>query len=160
MKTFFGKLLIVAVLSILWGGCSTPVPVRVEGRAMLPAFNDGDKVIMMENPRVIARGDVIMFPYPMDETRFHFKRVVALPGEKIEIREGKAIINGLPIEEPYLDQTYNQEPRNYPELTVAPDTYFVMGDNRDNSSDSRAWGTVRKDLITGKYLTTYSKSEK
>jgi signal peptidase I len=160
MKHSADNIFIICIVAVLLISCAVPVPVRVEGTAMLPAFKDGDKIIMAEGSGEIARGDVIMFHYPMDETRLHFKRVIALPGERIEIREGKTMINGLPIEEPYLDQTYNQQPRNFPEVTIAADNYFVMGDNRDNSSDSRSWGTVRKELVTGKYFTTYSKSEK
>jgi signal peptidase I len=126
---------------------------------MRPTFNDGDRILMTP-PGEILRGDVIMFSYPKDETRFYIKRVIGLPGEKIEIRDGKTFINGLPIEEPYLDQSYNMQPGNYPEVTIAGGNYFVMGDNRDNSSDSRSWGTVKSELITGKYRATYAKAEK
>jgi signal peptidase I len=158
-KIFAICLAIVPVLGAL-AACAAPTPVRIEGSAMRPAFKDGDKVIMNKPPGEIGRGDVIMFLYPEDHSRMYIKRVIGLPGEKIEIKSGRIYINGAPLDEPYLDPEYNSENVEFPEETIPEGHYFVMGDNRDNSSDSRAWGTVPKELITGKYSFTYSAANK
>ena len=135
-------------------------PVRLEGTAMLPTFHDGDKVLMEKNVGKLKRGDVIMFLYPKDKTKSYFKRVIGLPGETVEIRAGKIFINGQILEESYLDEEHNQAKPTFPPRKIEEYQYFVMGDNRDNSSDSRYWGTVDEKLITGKYYMTYSKAEK
>jgi len=126
---------------------------------MMPAFNDGDKVLMDKNIGELKRGDVITFLYPKDRTKWYLKRIIGLPGETVEIREGKVYINGQVLDEPYVDETFNQMKANFPPKKVAEYNYFVMGDNRDNSSDSRYWGTVDKDLIKGKYYMIYSKAK-
>jgi signal peptidase I len=154
-KVFAICLAIVSVLGVLAAACVVPTPVRVEGSAMKPAFNDGDKVIMNQPPGEIARGDVIMFRFPKDQTRFYIKRVIALPGEKIKIKDGTIYINGAPLDEPYVDPEYNHTKADFAEETVTGGHYFTMGDNRDNSSDSRSWGTVSRELITGKYYMKY-----
>lgn len=152
---------------LIWGVVSTvflfsacsPKPVLVEGKAMLPNFRNGDRVMMDKNVSELNRGDVITFLYPKDRTKWYFKRIIGLPGETIEIREGKVYINGEVLEEPYIDESYNQAKANFPPRKVPEYQYFVMGDNRDNSSDSRYWGTVDKELIQGKYYMTYYKAE-
>lgn len=151
--------MVLPAVAVLIAACAMPVPVRVEGTDMRPTLDGGDKVIM-NPPGEIVRGDIIMFRSPKDESRFYIKRVVALPGEKIEIKDGRTFINGVPLDEPYLDQEYNSVNGRLAESTVPAGEYFVMGDNRNNSSDSRAWGTVKLGLITGKYYTTYSTAKK
>ncbi|MDQ6788149.1 MAG: signal peptidase I [Acidobacteriota bacterium] len=136
------------------------MPVLVEGKAMMPAFNKGDRVLMDKNVGELKRGDVVTFLYPKDRSKWYFNRVIGLPGETVEIREGKTYIDGQILEESYLDDSYNQSKATFPPRKVPEHQYFVMGDNRDNSSDSRYWGTVDKELITGKYYMTYSKAEK
>jgi signal peptidase I len=137
----------------------TPQPLRVEGVAMMPAFNDGDKLLMDRNFGELKRGDVIIFLYPKDRTKSYIKRIIGLPGETVEIREGKVYINDQILEEPYIDKIYDQGQANFPPRRVPEYQYFVMGDNRDNSSDSRYWGTVDQELIKGKYYMTYSKAK-
>jgi signal peptidase I len=146
---------LLAIGTALLGACAVPVPVKVEGLAMRPAFNDGDRVLMTQPPGKIVRGDVIMFLYPKDQSRVYIKRVIGLPGDKIAIMDGRVYINGDPYEEAYIDPEYNHSKAKLAEETVPADHYFVMGDNRDNSSDSRSWGTVRTELITGKYYMKY-----
>ena len=148
----FGVVLIACFLT----ACS-PLPVRVEGVAMLPSFNDGDRVLMDKNFGELKRGEIIAFLYPKDRSKWYFKRIIGLPGETVEIEEGKVFINGQMLDEPYVDAGHNQYKANFPPKKVPEYQYFVMGDNRDNSSDSRYWGTVDKELITGKYYMTYFK---
>ena len=124
---------------------------------MKPAFNNGDKILIDKNLNELKRGDVIAFLYPKDRSKWYIKRIVGLPGETIEIREGKVFINGQVMDEPYVEESYNQAKATFPSRKVPQYQYFVMGDNRDNSSDSRYWGTVDKELIKGKYYMTYSK---
>jgi signal peptidase I len=116
----------------------------------------------------IKRGDVMVFKYPEEPDRDFIKRVIGLPGETIEIREKKVYINGKPLDEPYVH--FLQQPSSQSELsevtsfdvrerygpvTVPADQYFMMGDNRDNSQDSRYWGFLSRDLVKGRALVIY-----
>jgi signal peptidase I len=113
-----------------------------------------------------ARGDIIVFKYPQDEKRDFIKRIVAGPGEQVAIRGQQVIVNGRPLAEPYVKRAPPSVPAagaptycGYAygcEPTVVPsDSYFVMGDNRDNSQDSRYWGFVKRDKIKGKAFLIY-----
>jgi signal peptidase I len=109
------------------------------------------------------RGDIVVFKYPYDETRDFIKRIIAVGGDTIQVRDNRVVLNGRPIEESYVrpgsltgppsgqcSYQYGCEP-----LTVPPGSYFVMGDNRDNSQDSRYWGFVRREKIRGKAFVIY-----
>jgi signal peptidase I len=98
------------------------------------------------------RGDVVVFEYPQDPSRDFIKRVVALPGEQVEIRQGRVYVDGIALEEPYLMDApaYNLSPIEVPESTV-----FVLGDNRNNSSDSHVWGVLPVDNIIGEAWICY-----
>ena len=135
-------------------------PVVVEGTAMKPAFNNGDRIFVDKNLGELKRGDVITSLYPKDKSKSNFKRIVGLPSETIEIREGIVYVDGQILDEPYINESYNQSKATFPPRKVPEYQYFVMGDNRDNSSDSRYWGTFDEKLIQGKYYMTYSKAEK
>jgi signal peptidase I len=130
-------------------------PVKVEGTAMAPALNDGDRIIIDRNPPKLERGDIVIFLYPESPTRSYLKRIVGLPNETIDIREGKVFINGEPLLEPYINPELDQSRRNLAPVTLAADSYFVIGDNRDNSSDSRIWGPLKRSFIYGKYTRKY-----
>ena len=145
-----------ALIASLFSACSLQ-PVLVEGRAMMPAFNNGDRILMNKNLGELKRGEVIWFLYPKDRSKSYFKRIVSLPGETVEIRTGKVYIDGQVLDEPYVNELYNQAKATFPLQKVPEYQYFVMGDNRDNSSDSRSWGMVDQDLINGKYFMTYVK---
>jgi signal peptidase I len=108
-------------------------------------------------------GDIIVFKYPNDETRDFIKRIVAVGGDTIQVRDNRVLLNGRPLDEPYVkpgsftpassgtcSYAYACEP-----LTVPAGSYFVMGDNRDNSQDSRYWGFVRREKIRGKAFLIY-----
>lgn len=165
-KLFRDIILIVAVFILL--GVFVAQPVVVEGISMLPQLHDGErllvnKLIYYKIKSVswghIQRGDIVVFWYPDDPEKSYVKRVIGLPGETVEVRKGKVFINGTRLDENYLDEPYN---KNLPNLTpqkVRDHHYFVMGDNRDNSSDSRAWGLVPEKYIYGKAFFRYWRLE-
>jgi signal peptidase I len=116
----------------------------------------------------IRRGDVIVFKYPEEPDRDFIKRVIGLPGETLELKQKKVYINGVPLDEPYVhfleppssstglhEETSLDVRERYGPVTVPPDQYFMMGDNRDNSQDSRYWGFLRRDYVKGKALIIY-----
>jgi signal peptidase I len=134
-------------------------PVKVEGTSMLPRLHDGERIFV--NKLIyyglpdIERGDIIVFWYPKDPTKSYIKRVIGLPGETVQIRAGRIFVNGKELKEPYLDPTLDAAPEDKPPTYIEPHFYFVMGDNRDNSSDSRSWGLVPEKYIYGKALFRY-----
>ncbi|MEW6128897.1 MAG: signal peptidase I [Acidobacteriota bacterium] len=134
-------------------------PVRNEGTGMLPTIRNGDKILLRKSVATLNRGDIVVLHYPPNPSQSFIKRIVGLPNETLSIdANGKLIINGSPVDEPYISPDFYQHPRKTPELKIPPDHYFVMGDNRDASNDSRQFGTVPKKLIYGKYLLTYQKA--
>jgi signal peptidase I len=129
-----------------------PTPLAI-GRAVLPV-------------RAPRRGDVVVFKYPDEPDRDFIKRIIGLPGETIELRNKKVYINGQPIDEPYVhflsppssdyqEVTSFDVRERYGPVTVPPNQYFVMGDNRDNSQDSRYWGFLPRGYIKGKAALIY-----
>jgi signal peptidase I len=116
----------------------------------------------------IKRGNVIVFKYPVEPDRDFIKRVIGLPGETVELKDKKVYINGKPLEEPYVhflqppsgqsafhEETGYDVRERYGPVTVPQNQYFVMGDNRDNSQDSRYWGFLPRDYVKGKALLIY-----
>ena len=116
----------------------------------------------------IKRGDVIVFKYPEEPDRDYIKRVIGLPGETVELRAKKIYINGVALDEPYVhfleppstetdvhEVTSIDVRERYGPVTVPPNQFFVMGDNRDNSQDSRYWGFLQRDYVKGKALLIY-----
>ena len=99
-----------------------------------------------------ARGEVIVFNYPLDPKKDFVKRVVGLPGETVEVRDGTVYVNGEALSEPYLSRRDDSDAR---EVTLGDKDYYVIGDNRRNSNDSRAWGPVLEDHIVGKVWLIY-----
>jgi signal peptidase I len=132
-------------------------PVRVEGTSMLPNLEDQDRLFINKFAfRVgeIQRGDVVVFKYPRDETKNYIKRVIALPGDRVLIEHGLVIVNGKPLAEPYVPARFEDD-RSQPELRIPANEYFVLGDHRNISSDSREFGPVERDLIYGKAAFVY-----
>jgi len=155
---------LVLVLPILYVGIFVFVvqPLKVDGAAMSPTLNSGDRVFIWKRFSSIKRGDIVVLLYPEDRSKSFIERVVGLPGEAIDMdAAGRITINGRLIEEPYLQSDRNQTAlarwRYVREAfkQVGPDSYFVMGDNRDASNDSRSWGLVPKALIYGKFMARY-----
>jgi signal peptidase I len=131
-------------------------PVKVEGTAMMPTFYSGDKVFLGKLYNEINRGDIAIFWFPDDPSQSFMKRVIGLPGETIRMNQsGQLFIDGQPVEEPYLSPERNRAPRVIPETYIKPHHYFVMGDNRDASNDSRSWGLVPEKYIYGKFWWRY-----
>ena len=127
---------------------------------MMPSINKGDKIFVDQNVGELKRGEIITFLYPKDRSQWFVERIIGLPNETVEIRAGKVYIDDQLLEEPYLDENNNRLKQSFAPKKVPENSYFVLGDNRDNSSDSRYWGTVDRELITGKYYMTYSEAEK
>lgn len=157
MRSIFPLPLLVVLCVGLLSTCARPV--RVDGIAMSPTLNDGDRVIITQDIEKIERGDIIEFKYPEDQDKRYLKRVIGLPGETVEIKEGLVLVNDQLLKEEYVDAERNRMGSSFPKITVTPNEYYVLGDNRDNSSDSRYWGTVEKSLIVGKYHSTYASAE-
>jgi signal peptidase I len=158
-KNSFLELLRFAVITIL-----IVIPIRmfiaqpfiVNGESMVPTFNNGDYLIIDEvsyrnqNPE---RGEVIVFRFPGNERRFLIKRVIGLPGEEVRINGDTISITKndgtiLTLDEDYIYERFS----SYGSWDLADDEYFVMGDNRNASSDSRSWGVLTRDNIVGKTL--------
>ena len=130
-------------------------PVRIEGQAMSPALNAGDKVFMWKQFDELQRGDIVAHRYPLDTTKSYVKRIVGLPGETVEVRDGRVYINSKALDEPYMPaDSFSVD--NVEVMIVPADHYYVLGDNRRNSSDSRLWGTVARELVYGKFWYRYA----
>jgi signal peptidase I len=132
-------------------------PVRVEGTSMLPNLEDQDRLFINKfafHLGPIHRGDVVVFRYPRDETKNYIKRVIGLPGDLVRIDHGRVYVNGRLLPEPYVPARFADD-RSQPQMRIPPDEYFVMGDHRSISSDSRDFGPVDRDLIYGKAAFVY-----
>jgi signal peptidase I len=132
-------------------------PVRVEGTSMLPMLEDQDRLFinkMAYRVGAIQRGDVVVFLYPHDRQKSYIKRVIALPGDSLRIDRGRVYVNGKLLKEKYVPPRFEDD-RSLPEETIPGHEYFVMGDHRSISSDSRDFGPVDRDLIYGKAAFVY-----
>jgi len=132
-------------------------PVKVEGTSMAPLLSDQERIFINKfvyRFEPIERGDVVVFWYPLDRSKSFIKRVVALPGETVELRAGRLFVGGRELIEPYVPTNY-LDGASYPPMTVPPDNFFVMGDHRDSSNDSRVFGPVARQFIYGKAVFAY-----
>jgi len=132
-------------------------PVKVEGTSMQPVLMDQERIFVnrfIYQFADISHGDVVVFRYPRDVNKSFIKRVLAVPGDEIEIRAGMIYLNGRRIDEPYVTPEFLDK-RSYPRTIVPPGRYFVLGDHRNSSNDSRNWGFVEKRLIYGKAFFCY-----
>ncbi|MDQ3799688.1 MAG: signal peptidase I [Acidobacteriota bacterium] len=158
---------IVLVLTVfILLGVFVAQPVVVEGTSMLPQLHDGERLLVnklvyykIQNVSWghIERGDIVVFWYPKEPDKSYVKRIIGLPGEMVEVRNGVVYINGEQMREPYLSAEHNQTLGSFPPKKVDEHYYFVMGDNRDNSSDSRYWGLVPEKYVYGKAFFRYWK---
>jgi signal peptidase I len=132
-------------------------PVRVEGTSMLPRLEDRDRLFINKFVYHIAsieRGDVVVFRYPRDPEKSYIKRVIALPGDTLRVDRGHVYVNGNLLREPYVPPEYRDN-RSLAEMVIPADSYFMMGDHRSISSDSRDFGPVDRSLIYGKAVFVY-----
>jgi signal peptidase I len=153
-------LLVVAAALLILGARSLGLSpgsrtVRVIGSAMAPTVQDGDYLLVWPYGTAgPAAGDIILMRDPYDPSREFITRIVAGPGQTIEIRDANVIVDGRPLSEPYLDQepwvTSADWPRAGSAVTLGPDEYFVLGDNRNHSTDSRVFGPIHRGELWGR----------
>jgi signal peptidase I len=132
-------------------------PVKVEGTSMLPRLVDQERIFVnrfIYRFADIHRGDIVVFWYPRDQNKSFIKRVVAVAGDDVEIRYGAVFVNGERMNEPYLKAEFRDHD-SYRRATVPDGHYFVLGDHRNSSNDSRNWGFVPRELIYGKAIFRY-----
>jgi signal peptidase I len=132
-------------------------PVRVQGTSMMPRLENRDRLFINKfiyHFSAIKRGDVVVFHYPRDPEKSYIKRVIALPGDHIQIIDGRVWLNGKLLREPYVPPRYRDD-RSMAIMTVPPRSYFVMGDHRSISDDSRDFGPVRRSFIYGRAVFVY-----
>jgi len=132
-------------------------PVQVEGTSMMPRLENHERIFInkfLYRFRSVERGDVVVFRYPLDTSKSYIKRVIGLPGDEVTIRDGHVLVNGQPLREPYVPSSYLDD-QSYPPVHVEPNHYFVLGDHRSSSNDSREWGTVDQEYIYGKAVFVY-----
>lgn len=161
---FFDSLVVAVVIAMIIKGLLLQT-YTIPSESMYPTLKVGDFLILnrlaytFSSPEV---GDVVVFEYPLEPQKDFIKRVVGTPGDKVKLVDKVLYVNGVAIEEPYK-QVNGMEPLdsvvtakdNFTEFTVPEGQYFMMGDNRDNSYDSRFWGFVGEDKIRGKALMIY-----
>lgn len=129
-------------------------PVKVEGTSMMPSLFDQERLFINQfsykfGLGEIKRGDTVVFWYPEDTTKSYIKRVIGLPGDTVAVEDGIVVVNGEKLVENYVPPDYRDD-RPYPLTVVPPHDYFVLGDHRTSSNDSRAWGFVPRNYIYGK----------
>jgi signal peptidase I len=134
-------------------------PVKVEGTSMMPALTDQERIFINKftyrfGIGSIERGDLVVFWFPLDPTKSYIKRVVGLPGDRVAIDNGTVLVNGQRLEEDYVPHEYRDQ-GSHQGMTVPHDSYFVLGDHRTSSNDSRAWGPVERKFIYGKAVFVY-----
>lgn len=145
---------LLLTLFIFWLVNAATGRYRVQGHSMMPTMKEGEYLIInklsyyLDNPE---RGDIIVLHYPRDRTREYIKRIIGLPGDTVEIENGRVIVNGVTLNEPYIADSPDYTGR----WVVPEDNYFVLGDNRNNSSDSHSWAYLPRSDIVGKAWLVY-----
>ena len=132
-------------------------PVKVEGTSMMPSLEDQERIFVNKfvyRLEPIERGDIVVFRYPRDPSKSYIKRVIGMAGDRIRIDGGQVYVDGQPLDESYVPPEYTDS-RSYPEITVPPNSYFVLGDHRSMSNDSRDFGSVDQSFIYGKAVFGY-----
>lgn len=146
---------VLAVLVILF----VYQPVKVEGTSMMPSLVDQERIFINKfvyrfGMGGIERGDLVVFWFPQDPSKSYIKRVIGLPGDTVAVEKGSVIVNGSSLREDYVPDEYRDRSTMSP-YQVGEDEYFVLGDHRSSSNDSRAWGGVPRTHIYGKAVFVY-----
>jgi signal peptidase I len=137
-------------------------PVKVEGTSMMPSLEDQERIFVNKfvyRLEPIERGDIVVFRYPRDPSKSYIKRVIGMQGDDIRIDGGQVYVNGKALDETYVPSEYTDQ-RSYPDIVVPPHCYFVLGDHRSMSNDSRDFGSVNQSFIYGKAVFGYWPMEK
>ena len=139
-------------------------PVKVEGTSMMPALRDQERIFINKfvykfGISEVSRGAMVVFWFPQDPTKSYIKRVIGVPGDLVQVDSGRVFVNGKPMEEDYVPEEYRDRMSTMP-MRVPEDHYYVMGDHRSSSNDSRAWGPVARKYIYGKAVFVYWPLEK
>jgi signal peptidase I len=137
-------------------------PVKVEGTSMMPSLEDQERIFVNKfvyRLEPIERGDIVVFRYPRDPSKSYIKRVIGMEGDDIRIDGGQVYVNGKALDESYVPSEYTDQ-RSYPDIVVPPHCYFVLGDHRSMSNDSRDFGSVNQSFIYGKAVFGYWPMEK
>jgi signal peptidase I len=153
IKESLETLLLALILVLIINTISTRI--RVEGYSMEPTYHNNNYIVVSKLTykfKEISRGDVIVFEYPLAPDEDFIKRVIGLPGDEIEVTGGKVYLNGRVLDESYIVAAPIRE---QPLYVVPEESLFVMGDNRNNSSDSRTWGSLPIENIIGKTVFVY-----
>ena len=134
-------------------------PVRVEGTSMMPSLVDQERIFINKfayrfGISDISRGDTVVFWFPGDPSKSFIKRVIGVPGDKVQVTDGQVSVNERPLDEPYVPDAYRDHVST-PQRVVPPGEYYVLGDHRSSSNDSRMWGTVARHFIYGKASFVY-----
>jgi signal peptidase I len=137
-------------------------PVKVEGTSMMPGLEDQERIFVNKfvyRWEPIERGDIVVFRYPRDTTKSYIKRVIGVAGDRISIENGQVYVNGEALDEHYVPEDY-ADARSYGEIVVPANSFFVLGDHRTMSNDSRDFGPVNERFIYGKAVFGYWPMEK
>jgi len=132
-------------------------PVKVEGTSMMPSLEDQERIFVNKFVYAlepIERGDIVVFRYPRDPSKSYIKRVVAMAGDHIRIDGGEVYVNGVALDESYVPPEYT-DTKSYPDTVVPTNSYFLLGDHRSMSNDSRDFGPVNQSFIYGKAVFGY-----
>jgi signal peptidase I len=156
LRRFIIDVIETLLLSIIlyWGINAITARIRVDGYSMLPTLQSGEYVLVNRlayHFGDVNRGDVVVFHFPGNKNQEYIKRIIGLPGEKIIVSNGKVFVNGEQLIEPYI----SDPPRYESTWDVPQNALFVLGDNRNNSSDSHNWGVVKLENVIGKAVLTY-----
>lgn len=166
LRLFRDIFLIIVVFILI--GVFFVQPVVVDGSSMLPQLHHGERLLVNKfiyydiksvSWGHLERGDIVVFWYPDDPSKSYVKRLIGLPGETVEVRDGKVYIDEVELKESYLDEEHTRTRPSFPPQKVEKHYYYVMGDNRDNSADSRYWGLVPEKYIYGRAFFRYWKPQ-
>jgi len=150
---FLSVLIAIVVILFLYQ------PVKVEGTSMMPSLQNDERIFINKfvyrfGISDIGRGDTVVFLYPGEPSKSYIKRVIGIPGDTVEIDNGTVIVNGHALSEPYVAEDFRDH-MPMARKVVPPDQYFVLGDHRSSSNDSRSWGWVPRQNIYGKAVFVY-----